>query len=391
MKNLLMLMAVVISGCVMQVNQIGNPLSFEVAIKLIANNIFAQQVNNLGPIIYAKKTYYVVDQIIDSDTGEVTKINQHIVSLIMQEAAHNFPYFQVNEMNPQTLTAADFIIVGTVALESYGDRGDKLPHLFLSVVNAKTSQIAARSDVWINNSNLEYDPTPLYKDSPMFIKDRRVDALIATAKSKAGTLANREYFDSLGTAALLDEASDAYDQGNYSLSLGLFAKVAERNDGKVMKTFSGLYQSFFKLRQMDKAEEAFFTLVKLGMQNDNLSVKFLFKVNDTEFTGSGEDLEEYAIWIKQLAMNIAEATNCVQIIGHASRSGSEEYNNKLSLKRAQNLQSRLEAASPEVRAKTKATGRGFSENIIGTGSNDDRDAIDRRVEFKLMPCNQLPN
>ena len=29
---------------------------------------------------------------------------------------------------------------------------------------------------------------------------------------------------------------------------------------------------------------------------------------------------------------------------------------------------------------------GFRENVIGTGTDDLRDALDRRVEFKVRPC-----
>lgn len=31
-------------------------------------------------------------------------------------------------------------------------------------------------------------------------------------------------------------------------------------------------------------------------------------------------------------------------------------------------------------------GKGFSENIVGTGTDDDRDALDRRVELFVIKC-----
>ena len=33
-----------------------------------------------------------------------------------------------------------------------------------------------------------------------------------------------------------------------------------------------------------------------------------------------------------------------------------------------------------------ATGRGFKENLVGTGKDDASDALDRRVEFKVIGC-----
>lgn len=391
MKNKLLaciFFILIISGCAKQ-NYVDTPLAFDAAVKLIANNLFIQEKNRLGPLAYAKKSYFVVDHILDSDTGEVTKINTHIRELIIQEAATNFSFFSVADMNSETLKNANYIIVGTISHEEHGGSKEKIAHLYLSFVDVKSSEIAARSDVWIASNSFRYEPTPLYKDSPMFIKDQRVAALIATAKAEVGTMVNREYFDSLVTSALLDEASNAYDSAKYTLALGLFAKAAERKDGKVMKTFSGLYQSFFKLGQKDKAEQAFATLVELGMLNKNLSVKFLFKVDETEFSGTQDDLAEYRIWLSQIAKKIKTSGECVQVTGHASRSGSEDHNKKLSLKRAKTIQARLERNAAGIMTKTRSIGRGSEENIIGSGTDDVRDAIDRRVEFKLVQCDKL--
>ena len=79
----------------------------------------------------------------------------------------------------------------------------------------------------------------------------------------------------------------------------------------------------------------------------------------------------------------------MEISGHASRSGKAEYNKKLSERRAQKIRKRLQEVSPAIAKKTVAVGRGFEENIVGTGSDDIRDAIDRRVEFKVLDCGKM--
>lgn len=386
---ILLLSTLVVIGCARQPQTIAYaPLSFDTAIRLIANNIFSQAVMKIGP--YRAKSIFVIDQIIDADTGEVTKTNKEIAALIAEEGEQSFPEFTVYGMSSDNLKQADFVIAGVITQELFESTNTKLPHLSLSVVNMKSGVIASRSDVWISNDNfISYEPTPMYQDSPMYIKDQRVQALIATAKAEAGTIADKEYFDSLETNALLDEASNAYDTGNFSLSLGLFAKAAERDDGQVMKTFSGLYLNFLKIGQLEKAEQAFASLTEIGMKNHNLSVKFLFRVDDTEFSGSPEDLQEYSIWVRQIAQRINDSTSCVQIVGHASKSGTDDYNNRLSLKRARSIQSKLKMESPAIAQKTRSFGRGFNENIIGSGANDASDAIDRRVEFKVVDCDNL--
>ena len=54
--------------------------------------------------------------------------------------------------------------------------------------------------------------------------------------------------------------------------------------------------------------------------------------------------------------------------------------------RAAYIRQRLVAEAPELGPRLHATGMGFRENIIGTGSDDARDALDRRVEFKVTEC-----
>jgi outer membrane protein OmpA-like peptidoglycan-associated protein len=381
---------VFIFGCARGTQQdVDIPLPFDAAIKLIAHNIFVLEAKRIGPI--SIKSVFVIDQIIDSDTGEVTKTNKRIAELVAEEGRTNFPSFTIFEMNSENLKMANYVIVGTIKYEQYRGTNAKYPHLSMSVIDVRYGMIASRSDVWISSDNSDYEPTPMYKDSPMYLKDQRVEALIATAKATAGSVVNKEYFDSLATSALLNEAGNSYDEGNYKLSLGLFAKAAERTDGKTMKSFSGLYQNFYKLGQLDKAEDAFGTLTELGIKNHNLGVKFLFKVNDTEFLETANGAAEYSMWLRQIADRINNSSSCVQVIGHASKSGTDDHNKKLSLKRAQTIELKLSTISNGIKKKLRSLGRGFDENIIGTGRNDESDAIDRRVEFKVVGCESLPS
>ena len=65
---------------------------------------------------------------------------------------------------------------------------------------------------------------------------------------------------------------------------------------------------------------------------------------------------------------------------------SDQANERLSLARAVSIQRRLEAASPERFGRLQANGQGFRENLVGTGSDDAGDALDRRVEFRVRAC-----
>jgi outer membrane protein OmpA-like peptidoglycan-associated protein len=93
------------------------------------------------------------------------------------------------------------------------------------------------------------------------------------------------------------------------------------------------------------------------------------------------------MWLRQIARQSALIEQCVVVTGHTSRTGSEQINNRLSLQRATYVKRRLETETPELSRKLRDAGLGFRENIVGTGTDDLRDALDRRVEFKVIACN----
>lgn len=374
------------------------PLNFEVAVRMIAFDLFAQISNQQAKVSNQQKPVknkqpisltFSTDAVMNADTGEEIELSNKIHEIVKMTAINSFPQYSLIEMNSGNIDRSDYVIIGVIKQEIYNNQATKFPRLFLSAVDLKSSRIMAHSEVWIANQDMKFQPTPLYSDSPMFIKDARSEKVITTATAVSGGTVDQEYFTTLATNALLAEASKAYDGGNYFLAVELFGKAAERKDGQAMKTYAGLYQAHFKLRHMAEAEEAFGKLAGLGINNGTLSVKFLFQVNDINFFGQPEEIAEYEIWVRQLAKKIVETQVCVEISGHASRSGKAEYNKKLSDRRAQKIRKQLQEVSPVIAKKTVAVGRGFEENIVGIGSDDIRDAIDRRVEFKVLDCGNM--
>jgi outer membrane protein OmpA-like peptidoglycan-associated protein len=94
--------------------------------------------------------------------------------------------------------------------------------------------------------------------------------------------------------------------------------------------------------------------------------------------------EPYSIWLKQIAQHTAQSNACLEIVGHTSRTGPEPLNDRLSLRRAEYIQQRLEFEAPSLRHRTITSGKGSRENLVGTATDDARDALDRRVEFKVI-------
>jgi outer membrane protein OmpA-like peptidoglycan-associated protein len=61
-------------------------------------------------------------------------------------------------------------------------------------------------------------------------------------------------------------------------------------------------------------------------------------------------------------------------------------NERLSLRRADVIKARLISESREPASRIETSGVGSRENIVGSGTDDQRDALDRRVEFRVIPC-----
>jgi outer membrane protein OmpA-like peptidoglycan-associated protein len=153
-----------------------------------------------------------------------------------------------------------------------------------------------------------------------------------------------------------------------------------------MRSLNGQYLANWRLGRNTDAEQAFAKVVALGIAQRELGVKFLFNPGSTEFWPDPQVSGAYGMWLRQIAREGAASKTCMDIIGHTSRTGSEQVNDTLSRQRADVIRQRLAAEAPELGTRTKVSGVGFRENIIGSGTDNLLDALDRRVEFKIVGC-----
>jgi len=363
--------------------------TFRAAIRFLTNNLMTQVEKNR--IFFFRKRSIVIDPFIDANSKEILKVSRSIERIIIKESKRNFKYFDLNRVTSENLRDADYVMNGTIRLDLYQSddttSGKKYYHVSASVTDLKTGKLIGRSDVRISDQNLDYTPTQIYQDSPMYLKDPPVEGSIAIATSQVGTLADRDYYNSLETMAMLVEAETAYDQKDYEAALTLLKMVSELPDGKLMKTYAGMYSTYRRLGRMDLAEGAFAKLLSISVEkNKSLTVKFLFDVNSMKFWRDPDLKKQYDVWLRQIGRYFNNSLYCLRIAGHCSRTGTEGYNTGLSLKRARRIQELMQPYFPEVFQRSKAIGKGFTENIKGTGTDDEHDVIDRRVEFFVVNC-----
>jgi outer membrane protein OmpA-like peptidoglycan-associated protein len=185
---------------------------------------------------------------------------------------------------------------------------------------------------------------------------------------------------------VIHEATTLYNQERYVEALGKYRSALAMPAGEQIRVVNGIYLSAAKLGRTAEAEQAFARVVALGIAYNELGVKFLFNPSSVDFWSDPKISGAYGMWLRQIAREAVAAKSCIAIVGHTSRSGPGPINDSLSLKRAQYVRQRLIVEAPELAGRTRAEGMGFRQNIVGSGTDNGFDVLDRRVEFKIVPC-----
>lgn len=380
-------------SCTQNVQQASSkyPLEFNVAINNLANNLLMQTKNNQKVTQFDNKAI-ALDPFADANSGEIVKVSRQIEQIIFEQAKKlDVP---IARITPQNLRESKYIMSGIIDFTDYSvgnttDKTEKYYKVSASVIDLKTGKIIADSSSWVLNLDLDHTPTAFYQDSPIYMKDSNIESLIATARKGVGELANKVYYDSIDVQALLVQAETDYENKDYTKSLKLFKQVSEHPDGdKLMRTYAGLYETNLKLSNQEAAENAFSQLLATSVEeNQNLNIKFLYQVNSIEFVDDPKLKNDYALWLKMIAKYFNDNDQCFHIVGHSSKTGNQVYNKKLSLKRAKAFQNKLPIINIQIRSK--AIGKGFVNNMVGSGTDDAKDAVDRRVEIVVVNCSMI--
>lgn len=385
---LFLALAGLIAGCVTTVpvaTERSEAQDLDATIEALGKDL-AQQLTQTGQIALLGKKQVLVDRFVDSQTGQVNAAYRIITDRLPAVIAKHAGGFTFRSMQGKEVADADYVLTGSVALETRSEKS-KDYRIYASITELKSGMVIANARVWLQASReLDLAPEPVYGDSPMYLSDKATQALVTTTKTLPGALADATYLAQLTTSALLNEAEAAYNRNELALAAQLYNEAASRADGKVMRTYSGLYLVYQKAGSQELAEQAFADLVDLGLVARQISVKFLFKVNSTSFVDDLRQTGQYPMWLRQIALRASAHQVCLEVSGHTSRSGSEATNNRLSLQRAEVIMRSLIQHASAMQGRLRAVGRGSRDNIIGTGTDDSRDAIDRRVDFKIVPC-----
>ena len=327
-----------------------------------------------------------VDPAIDGNTGQQTIASRALDSRLLQRASDKFAQFDVAAVNSNVLGKAQYVLAATLTPIDAAKATGGTFRISLSLTDIKTGFVVAQSAARIRSEGVDTTPTPFYRDSPSLTKDRVVEGQIRTAQTPTGGAADEFYMSRLPINALISEGSNRYEAGNYAEALRYYETAAGRPEGQQLRVLNGLYLANTQLGRTDEAEKAFAKIVALGLATNSLSVKFLFRPGSLDFLADPKVSGPYNMWLRLVAREVAASKACLTIVGHTSHTGAEQYNDKLSKDRAIAIQRRIEAQAAETAGRLVSVGVGFRENLVGSGTDDLRDALDRRVEFKVRNC-----
>jgi hypothetical protein len=337
------------------------------------------------PTASGPKSGIVIDPMLDSTTGEQTVATTAFEQRVIKRMAARFEQFEFLPFQAANLSRAQYLLTGTMTrVPSQPAR--KVVRLNLALTELKSGSVVAQASALARDDGIDNTPLRYYKDSPVLMKDKVIEGYTRTTATPPGQKADTYYMERIAAAAYISEATSLYNAERYQEALGTYRNVLTTPEGEQLRTLSGVYLASVKLGKVADAEKAFAKVVALGFAYNEIGVKFLFNPGSVDFWSDPKISTAYTMWLRQIAHESVNANACLNIVGHTSHSGPEPINDALSLKRAAYIRQRLASEAPSLGPKTTATGMGFRQNIVGSGTDNSFDALDRRVEFKIVPC-----
>jgi len=329
----------------------------------------------------------VLDPMLDAATGQQTAATALLEARVTERLTTKFDQFEILPFQSANLGRALYLLTGTMTRVDGTAAGHKRAlQINLALTELKSGTVVAQATALARDEGLDHTPLPYYRDSPVLVKDKVIEGYARTSTTPPGQRGDAFYLDRIASATLINEATTLYNQERYVEALGQYRSALATPTGEQLRVLNGIYLTTAKLGRSAEAEQAFGRVVALGIAYNELGVKFLFNPGSTEFWSDSKVSGPYTMWLRQIAKEGTAARVCMNVVGHTSRTGSEQANDALSLQRANVIRQRLASEAAALGARTRTVGMGFRQNIVGSGSDNAVDALDRRVEFRIIPC-----
>ncbi|CAN5329921.1 hypothetical protein BH11PSE9_BH11PSE9_13510 [soil metagenome] len=324
-----------------------------------------------------------VDPFIESANGQQTAATEAMHRRLVEQFARPPAAVSLGSLH-ETDATSGYLLVGTIS-NGPSSEPESL-RLDVALIDPRLAKVLFHASELASAQGVDRTPLPYFRDSPVRVKDPAIDAYVRSASTESGLPADPAYLQHSNAAPLIEEAANLYNTGRYDDALVRYRAASLLPSGKQLRVYTGIYLSLLKLGRSSEAEQAFCAVVAAGMRYNELSLKLLFAPGRTDFWADPRVSGPYAMWLRQVARQADAAKTCLLISGHTSATGKAELNESLSLQRANVIKQRLVRESGELASRIKTVGVGSAQNIVGSGTDDAADALDRRVEFKVTAC-----
>ena len=359
------------------------PVPFPDALRKAADDLF-------GKAALAGPLELVIDPLIDAASGSQSAATRGMQQTLIEIVRSSYPRFTVLPFDSQALARKPVVLVGTfTAVNNQGvpDGPRDAYRICLTLADLKSNSVVSKGVSRARPEGIDATPTSYYRDAPLWTKDQATDSYVKTCQgTKLGDPIDPGYVETLTANALINDGTLAYEGQHFREALAFYRAAGKLPGGEQLRVRIGTYLAASKLVRREDMVDTFGDLVDYGLQAKQLMVKLLFKPGTTQFIDDPQVTEPYPMWLSQIATRARQKGACLEIVGHTSRTGLPQVNERLSVLRAQFVMDLLLTGAPDSRGRMIATGRGFKENLVGTGKDDASDALDRRVEFKVIGC-----
>jgi len=332
----------------------------------------------------------VIDPLIDASTGQQTNGTVQMGAQLAGLITRRVPAWDVQPLTRSSLASRPLLLIGTLTAINTRSAKDENADAFricLALTDLKTGKLVAKRADRAVAAGVDAEPVPLYRDSPTWALDATTRAYIKTCQgSEAGDAISSVYLRRLPAAAAINEAMIAYADNKTTDAYRLYREARNLTDGDDLRVLNGLYTTSWKTGRKKEAADTFGKIVGVGLDAKRLPIKMFFNPGTTTLLQTADLQAQYAVWLHEVANQVAARETCLRVVGHTSRTGDAAANDVLSQKRAAVIKQSLERQNKKLVTRVSADGVGSREIVVGLGTDDLRDALDRRVEFRTVDC-----
>jgi outer membrane protein OmpA-like peptidoglycan-associated protein len=361
------------------------PLPFNDAVMAAATSLFTN-----APLPAGARQPVIIDPLIDGVSGMESSATRAMEERLIELMRTRYTGLDLKPFNAANVRQSPWVLIGTFTpINAAGQAaGAKDAYrVCLALADLGTGKIVSKGFARARPEGVDITPTRFYQDSPSWRLETLTDGYVRTCQgTKAGDAIHPVYLDGILASAQISEGVAAYQAGHYREALEFYRAALAMPQGEQLRALNGIYLSHLKLRETDAAAEAFGRIVEHGLAKQRIALRFLFRPGSVGFVTDPAVAQPYPMWIGALARQAGRSDTCLELVGHTSKTGPEPLNERLSLLRAEAVRDQMIAVTPALKNRTIANGVGSRETLVGLGTDDLRDALDRRVVFAVTRC-----